>query len=417
MQRGIPVFAIAAKQETENATCCMKTIELYIFKRIAGAFLFAFGALMGVVWATQALRQLDLVTAKGQTIVQFLGMTMLAVPFLGLIIAPFAFVIALIVVLNSLNSDNELVVISATGAKKTKVLKPVVVFAALLSGALLVSSLYVSPKGLAQLREEITKVRVDLLANIIRPGRFIEVEEGLTFHIRNRSGDGTLESLMLDDLRDPETSFTYLAEGGQVAEIADRMLLVMNDGTIQRRTNDTGSISIVRFQSYAFDLTSMMPQASAPVFKPSERTIDELLFPDPTDEYFTRNRERFNVELHDRIVQPLYPLVFGLIVFAVLGAPRTTRQSRSMGVLWALIACIAMRVAGFGMTTMAVGNMAYVFGLYLVPLVAALAAGWLAVADYRPTWFIALEDLSVRIFDTVDTVIYRLSRKNREGLT
>ncbi|WP_162901489.1 hypothetical protein [Breoghania sp. L-A4] len=44
----------------------MKTIELYIFKRIASAFVFAFGALIGVVWTTQALRQLDLVTAKGR---------------------------------------------------------------------------------------------------------------------------------------------------------------------------------------------------------------------------------------------------------------------------------------------------------------------------------------------------------------
>lgn len=388
----------------------MKTIELYILRRIAGTFLFAFGALIGVVWATQALRQLDLVTAKGQTIVQFLGMTVLALPFLSLIIAPFALVIALIIVLNTLNNDNELIIIGATGASRSKVLKPVLMFAVALTAVMLVFSFYVSPAGLAQLREELTKVRVDLLANIIRPGRFIEVEKGLTFHIRNRSGDGLLESLMLDDNRDPATSFTYLAEGGQVAELGDRMLLVMSDGTIQRRTNDTGSISIVRFQSYAFDLTSLIPQASTPVFKPSERTFFQLLNPEPGDEYYAKNIERFAVELHDRLAQPLYPIVFSLIVFAFIGSARSTRQGRNLGMLGALVACIAMRVAGFGSTTLAVGNPAYLAGIYVVPLVAIGVAGWLCLTDYQPAWVRGLGDLSDRIADRAEAIIARFSR-------
>lgn len=390
----------------------MKTIELYIFKRIAGAFLFAFGALMGVVWSTQALRQLDLVTAKGQTIAQFLGMTALALPFLSLIIAPFAFVIGLIIILNAMNGDNELVVINATGAPRTKVLKPVLAFAALLTAAMLAFSLYVSPMGLAKLREELAKVRVDLVANIIRPGRFIEIEPGLTFHIRNRQGDGVLESLMLDDTRDPTTSFTYLAEAGQVAELGDRMLLVMTDGTIQRRTNNTGSISIVRFQTYAFDLTSLMPTSSNPVFKPSERTIGDLLAPGD-DDYYLRNVDRFRVELHDRFAQPLYPIAFGLIVFAFIGMARTTRQSRSAGVLGALAACIAMRVAGFGMTTLAAGSGLALAGLYAVPVLTIAAAGWLSVSDRRPAWLLAFGELLDHVADRTDLLVQRVLRRNR----
>ncbi len=394
----------------------MKTIELYIFKRIASAFVFAFGALIGVVWTTQALRQLDLVTAKGQTIVQFLGITMLALPFLSLIIAPFAFIIALVVVFNALNSDNELIVIGATGAPRTKVLKPVLAAAGILTVLMLVCSLYVSPKGLAVLREELTKVRVDLLANIIRPGRFIEVDTGLTFHIRNRDGDGTLESLMLDDVRDPETPFTYLAENGQVAELGDRMLLVMSDGTIQRRTAGTDSISIVRFQSYAFDLTSLMPQSATPVFKPSERTIGELLWPEKDDEYYAANSERFAIELHDRIAQPLYPIAFGLIVFAFVGSARTTRQGRSAGVLAALVACIAMRVAGFGSTTLAVGNPSYLAGIYLVPLLTIALAGWLSVADTRPRWLVALGERLEQATEATQALFARIARRTPAGL-
>ncbi|MEI2387816.1 LPS export ABC transporter permease LptF [Breoghania sp. JC706] len=395
----------------------MKTIERYILRRISGAFLLAFGAMIGVVWATQALRQLDLVTAKGQTIVQFLKMTMLALPFLGVIVAPFALAIALIIVLNALNSDNELVVINATGAAKTKVLKPVMAFAGLLSILTLIASLWVSPAGLAQLREELTQVRVDLVANIVRPGRFIEVDDGLTFHIRNRSGDGTLESLMMDDRRDPETTFTYLAQKGQVAEIAGRMLLVMHDGTIQRRTNATGAISIVKFESYAFDLTSLMPQASAPTFKPSERTIGELLNPPADDEYYKRYTDRFKAEIHDRFAVALYPLAFGMIVFVFLGEARTTRQSRHTGVLGALFGCVLVRVAGFGASNMAVTDPNLVFAIYLVPLAVILISARLALADTRPVWMRVVGRGVHGIVAAVETAAERLTARLANGRT
>ena len=53
----------------------MTTFERYVLRRLTAAFALTLVALAGVVWATQALRRLDLVTSKGQTIVQFIGMT------------------------------------------------------------------------------------------------------------------------------------------------------------------------------------------------------------------------------------------------------------------------------------------------------------------------------------------------------
>ena len=50
----------------------MSLIERYIFQRMLRAFLLTFVALRAMVWLSQALRQFDLVTANGQTIVTFL---------------------------------------------------------------------------------------------------------------------------------------------------------------------------------------------------------------------------------------------------------------------------------------------------------------------------------------------------------
>ncbi|TYC63340.1 LPS export ABC transporter permease LptF [Rhodobacterales bacterium] len=346
----------------------MKTIERYIIRRTAYAFILTIGAMTGVVWATQALRQLDLVTSKGQTIVQFIGITMLALPFLVIIVAPFAMMIALILVLNALSGDSELIVIDASGGSRFLVLKPVLIFATAVMVLTASMSLYVAPLGLAELRTEITRVRADLVANIVKPGRFITVESGLTFHIRNRSGNGTLDGLLLHDTRDPETTFTYQADTGQIVEAGKRTLLIMQNGTIQRRPKQDGDISIVRFQSYAFDLSNLIPETGEPVFKASERTTANLMSPAVDDEYAQTNAEKLKTELHERFSQPLYCLAFSLIVFAFLGKARTTRQGRGLAVVGAIASCVLLRTTGFGVTAISGDTTALLALLYVVPL-------------------------------------------------
>lgn len=354
----------------------MKILEKYIIRRAFYAFAMTLIAMTGVVWATQALRQLDLVTSKGQTIVQFISITMLAMPFLIVIVAPFALMIALIMVLNALSGDSELIVIDATGGSRFLVLKPVLIFAAAIMALVAFNSLYLSPMGLAKLRSEITRVRADLVANIVKPGRFITVEDGLTFHIRNRSGNGTLDGLLLHDTRDPDTAFTYQADTGEIIEAADRTLLVMRNGTIQRRPKNKGDISIVRFESYAFDLSNLIPEASQPVYKASERSTANLLSPARNDAYALQNPEKLRTELYDRFSQPLYSLAFGMIVFAFLGKARTTRQSRSVSVLGAICACVGLRTIGFAVTSAAEGNAGILLLLFIVPLAGIFIALW-----------------------------------------
>ena len=60
----------------------MKLIERYIFRRAGVAMAMILGSLVGVVWIIQALKELDVVTTKGQTIIAYLALTTLAIPML-----------------------------------------------------------------------------------------------------------------------------------------------------------------------------------------------------------------------------------------------------------------------------------------------------------------------------------------------
>ena len=102
----------------------MSRIERYVLRTATTAFLTGLVILTGVIWITQALRQIDLLTSKGQTILIFFMMTGLALPSLVGIIAPVALFAGILYTLNKLNGDSELVVMSAAGVSPGRLLRP-----------------------------------------------------------------------------------------------------------------------------------------------------------------------------------------------------------------------------------------------------------------------------------------------------
>src|SRR5450432_192941 len=154
----------------------MTRIERYIFRTAMAAFLSGLFALTAVIWVTQALRQFDLLTSKGQTIVVFFTMTGLTLPSLIAIIAPVALFAGVLYTLNKLNGDSELVVMAASGVSPLRLLRPM----ALLSGLVfaLVAELYIQvlPWSFGAIESLTTFVHADFIANFARPGAFSQLE-------------------------------------------------------------------------------------------------------------------------------------------------------------------------------------------------------------------------------------------------
>src|ERR1700680_4001748 len=100
------------------------SIDRYIFRTVFGAFLLILVSLTGIIWITHALREIDLITNQGQTILVFLGITGLLIPILAQVIAPIAFVIAVVYTIDKLNGDAELVVMNAAGMSPWRLFRP-----------------------------------------------------------------------------------------------------------------------------------------------------------------------------------------------------------------------------------------------------------------------------------------------------
>lgn len=346
----------------------MTQIERYIFRIALGAFLACLIGLTGTIWVTQALRELDLITAKGQTLVIFLLVTGLSLPTLITVIAPVALFIAVVYALNRLNGDSELIVMSAAGMPPRRILKPFLTLGLAISLMVAFLTIQVMPTSFQELRDVLTRVRGDFIANVVREGQFTSLDSGITFHFRERGGNGALLGLFIQDRREPGKAVVYLAERGLATDYDGQSYLVLEKGSVHRQQRDSRDASIVTFERYAVDLAAFTPPDGETVYKPRERSTLQLLFPDRTEGYYQLQKGRFRAELHDRLSSWLYPLAFALIAFAALGDPRTTRQGRGLAVAGAVVAVVALRIAGLAAVSAAARSQPAVVAVYAVPL-------------------------------------------------
>ena len=324
----------------------MGRLDRYILLTAGGAFTAVLVVLTGMVWVTTALRRFDLLTSQGQTVKVFLTVTALSLPTLMVVVAPIALFLAIVYTLHKLNSNSELVAMSAAGVSPWHLLRAPLAFSvAVAIVSTLVSADY-GPRSLRSLRDQISMVNADIVTNVAVPGRFTAIERGLTFHVRERAPGGVLLGIFINDERDRTQATTYIAERGRIIPSGSILILVLEQGSIQRSGGRNSSI--VEFDKYGFDLSQFDAAASASLEKASFRGLAELLWPAPDDKAYIADAPRYRVELHKRLSTPLYPIAAFVIAFAFLGSPRTTRQSRGLSIVGAATAFMAVEIVGLG---------------------------------------------------------------------
>lgn len=359
----------------------------YLFRQTANALLVILLTLTLVVWLATALKELNLITSRGQGILLFLQMTMLSLPSLMALIAPNAMLMAALYTLDRMNGDSELIVMTASGAPIWRIGAPLLALASIVAIAILIANLIVTPASMRALRSFITHVRADLISQVLQPGRFSSPEGGLTFHIRDRSLNGDLLGLLVHDERDDKQVMSYLAERGRIIDNDEGSYLIMLRGYVHRYNNEAEEkdVQIVAFDQNMLDLSEFSPKdRGGKELRPREAYTSDLFSPDLTNAAGRRNYPQLRAELHERLATPLYPLVFAFVAIAFLGHARTTREGRWGQILAAFGIAIGLRAAGI-----AAGNMValspWAIGLvYGLPVGAIIIAAWAAHAKMVP---------------------------------
>src|ERR1700710_1486187 len=212
----------------------MGSIDRYIFRTTLASFALVLVSLTGVIWITQALRGIDLMTSQGQTIVTFLGITSLVIPALVLIIAPIALMIAISHTLNKLATDSEIIVMNAAGLSPFRLFRPFLYATCVVAVMVAFIGAYLAPDGMRRLKQWDADITADVLANILQPGRFAQLDQNLTIRIRERRPGGLLAGVFVDDRRDPKERVTIYADHGTVMKNGNGSYLILEDGNLER---------------------------------------------------------------------------------------------------------------------------------------------------------------------------------------
>jgi lipopolysaccharide export system permease protein len=381
----------------------MGSIDKYIFRTTLASFAVVLISLTGVIWITQALRGIDLMTSQGQTILTFLGVTGLVIPALVLIIAPIALMIAISHTLNKLATDSEIIVMNAAG------LSPIRLFVPFLYATMIVALLvafiaaYLAPDGMRRIKQWDAEITADVLANILQPGRFSQLDQNLTIRIRERQPGGVLAGIFVDDRRDPKERVSIIADQGTVLNNERGSFLVLQDGHLERFEAGKQDPALVSFDRYAFDMSKFSNRSADVVYGIRERYLWELISPSPDDAMYKQLPGQFRADLHDRLMAPLYPFAFAALTFAFLGTPRTTRQSRNFSMANAILAVFGLRMIGFACSVMAVKSPLAVLVQYLLLALAIGASIWVILVG-------AVIEPPTRLVDAISRSNARLLR-------
>src|SRR5579871_3590826 len=360
-----------------DRTGTMGSIDKYIFRTTLASFALVLVSLTGVIWITQALRGIDLMTSQGQTILTFLGITSLVIPALVLIISPIALMIAISHTLNKLATDSEIIVMNAAGFSPIRLFRPFVFATFVVALMVAFIAAYLAPEGLRRIKQWDAEITADVLTNVLQPGRFAQLDQNLTIRIRERQPGGLLKGIFIDDRRDPKERVSIVADHGTVVKNEGGSFLILEDGNLERFEAGKRDPALVAFGRYGFDM-SKFNKGHDVTLGIRERYLWELLAPEESDPTYLQVPGQFRAELHDRFMSPIYPFAFAALTFAFLGAPRTTRQSRNFSMGGAILAVFGLRMAGFACSVMAVKSPAAPLVQYLM-LAAAIAVSIWAI--------------------------------------
>ena len=310
-----------------------------------------------------------------QSALVFLKVTLLYMPQLINLILPIAVFVAALVALNRLHTEQEIVVCFAGGMSRWRVISPAIRLACTVAFLALLMNIFVQPLSFRTLRQELFEVRTDLAATLVREGEFTEPTPGLTVYAQSVDGQGNLRNLFIHQIKPDGATTTYTADQGRVGRAQGRPVLFMSNGTNQEFSS-RGVLNYLTFDEYIFDLEPLANADELIHYKPSDRYLHELFFPDLQQDWERKNRLDLLAEGNARIASPLYNIAFmALALNAIIGGGFSRlgygRRIATMGAVAA-----AVRLVGFLVQSGAEDEAWLNVLQYVVPLVTI----WLALA-------------------------------------
>jgi lipopolysaccharide export system permease protein len=204
-----------------------------------------------------------------------------------------------------------------------------------------------------------------------------------------------MHNLFIHQTKQDGTATTYIANSGRTANRHGKSVLVLRDGSTQE-FSPRGVLNYLTFLQYDFELGSLSNPEEMVHYKPSDRYLHELLFPDLQQSWEQRNRKSLMAEGHARIATPLYNIAFmAMALSAIIGGGFSRLgYARRIATFCAIAAVV--RILGFVAQSASEANVWMNLVQYAIP-VGATAAALRGIFRQRVSRFIDIRRRPARI--------------------
>ncbi|MBO4701014.1 MAG: LptF/LptG family permease [Alphaproteobacteria bacterium] len=291
--------------------------------------------LTGLAWMVQIMSMMKFLMNYGVKLSNFLGLTIMMVPFIVSIIVPFVTFIAILFVYNKMIGDNEVVVIAASGTSPARIARPAIALAGILTVAHLVLNTWIVPATQAKFYDTQWNLRYGLAHLKLQEAAFTEMSHGLVVYVDKVSGHD-LSQVMLSDTRNDNSQMTIFARTGKLVTTIRGLSIVMTDGSLQATGN--GNV-IGTFDSFDMDL-SVTEKSGGSAFKARRMPTIELV-KSISQNMTPKQYKAVMSELCNRILGPLMNLILAMLCVTILLRSSLLRRRTSFA---PAIAVLAMSV-------------------------------------------------------------------------
>lgn len=385
----------AAKTPSEPYFLPMRLIDRYLLRQLLGPTIFAIVALTAVALLGESLSGLDLIVNQRQSAIVFLKITALAMPQMVNMVLPIAVFVAALVALNRLHTEQEIVVCFAGGMSRWRVISPAMRLASTVALFALVLNLWVQPVAYRALREILFNVRTDLAATLVREGEFTEPAPGLTVYAQSIDNKGDMHNLFIHQTNEDGGATTYMANTGHIAKRNGASVLMLENGSTQK-FSERGVLNYLTFNEYPFELSQLNNADEMIHYKPSDRYLHELFFPDLQQSWEQRNRKSLLAEGHARIATPLYNIAFMTLALSAIIGGGFSRLGYARRIVIMIGVAVVVRILGFVAQSAADATVWVNVLQYAIP-VATTAIGLRSIFRQRVSRFIDIRRRPPRI--------------------
>ena len=363
----------------------MKILNVYIFKQIFIGFLLVCFSLLAMLWLTQSLRFVEMVTRQGLPVYLFAEMTSLLMPRIFNILSPVAAFVTVLFVYNRLIADRELVVMQSAGISPWQNSKAAVFLGILMALFNVFVMNWGIPWSESKFRDLEWRVKNNLTQMVFREGEFTSLKNGITVFIDKHEDDGSVSGIFVSDESNPNLKVTLTAEKGRIIQTEKGPRILFINGVRQEMNTKDYKFSTLSFSRYSAEFNNIESR------KKKDQTVREKsvfeLLQSGRDNTLDDHTQRKNiVEGNRRVLYPLYNLLFALLACVGLLVGNFNRRGQTKIITIEVLSMIIILGGDLAFTNLAGRSLMVLPLLYLNCLLPLFICFYL-LFFYNPFYF------------------------------